>query len=118
AVPQRGGRGGGGRGGGGGGRGGGGAGRAGVADLDITIHYRHADNTSSNPFPALGGSSTLSAWDIPVSYSFTRAGLTHNLRFGFNRQSAQTTNLFANTVDVASNAGIQGVSPLPFDWGA
>jgi hypothetical protein len=118
AVPQRGGRGGAGRGGGGGGRGGPGAGRAGVSNLNVTIHYRHSDNTSSNPFPALGGSSTLSAWDIPVSYSFTKAGLTHNLRFGFNRQSAETTNLFANTLDVASNAGIQGVSPLPFDWGA
>ncbi len=78
AVPQRGGRGGAGRGGGGGGRGGPGAGRAGVSNLNVTIHYRHSDNTSANPFPTLGGSSTLSAWDIPVSYSFTKAGLTHN----------------------------------------
>ena len=31
-------------------------------------------------FPSLGGTSTSSAWDIPVSYSFTKAGLTHALR--------------------------------------
>ena len=118
AVPQRGGRGGGGRGGAGGGRGGPGAGRAGVSNLNIGIHYRHADNTSANPFPALGGTSTLSAWDIPVNYSFTKAGMTHALRFGFNHQNTETTNLFANSVNVAASAGVLGVSADPFDWGS
>jgi hypothetical protein len=117
AVPQRGG-GGGGRGGGGGGRGGPGAGRAGVSNLNISIHYRHSDNTSANPFPALGGESKTSAWDIPVNYSFTKAGMTHSLRFGFNQQHTETTNLFANSVNVAGNAGLLGVAVDPFDWGA
>ena len=53
AVPQRGG--GGGRGGFGGGRGGPGGGRAGVSNLNVAIHYRHADNTRANPLPSLGG---------------------------------------------------------------
>ena len=55
AVPQRGGRGGGGGGAGGGGRGGPGAGRAGVSNLNVSIHYRHSDNSSANPLPSLGG---------------------------------------------------------------
>src|SRR4029453_8339347 len=69
----------------GGGRGGPG-GRPGASNLNVTVHYRHADNTSANAFPALGGSSSASAWDIPVNYSFTKKGLTQSVRFGFNRQ--------------------------------
>jgi len=117
AVPQRGRGGPGGRGGGGGGRGGG-AGRAGVSNLNVSIHYRRSDNTTANPFPSLGGEQKTSAWDIPVGYSFTKAGMTHSVRFDFNRQQAQGTNLFANTLNVAGNAGIQGVSSDPFDWGS
>jgi hypothetical protein len=119
-VPQRGQ--GGGRGGFGGGRGGGGrggpGGRAGVSNLNVTVHYRHTDNTAANAFPALGGTSTASAWDIPVNYSFTKKGLTQSVRFGFNRQQAETRNLFGGVLDVAGAAGLTGVSSDPFDWGA
>jgi hypothetical protein len=107
-----------GRGGFGGGRGGPGAGRAGVSNLNLTIHYRHSDSTSANPFPALGGTSKSSAWDIPVGYSFTKAGLTHAVRLQFNRQHAETTNLFASTQNVAGDAGLSGIATDPFDWGA
>ena len=107
-----------GRGGGGGGRGGPGAGRAGVSNLNVAIHYRHADNTLANPLPSLGGSTTTSAWDIPANYSFTKAGMTHALRFDFNRQRAETTNLFANAINVAGNAGVLGAAADPFDWGS
>jgi hypothetical protein len=103
------------RGGGGGGRGGG---RGGGSNLNLTIHYRHSDNTTPNPFPTLGGSSKSSAWDIPVSYSFTKAGIFTTLRFGFNRQHAETANLFAGVQNIAGDAGLQGVSANPFDWGA
>jgi hypothetical protein len=120
AVPQRGQ--GGSRGGFAGGRGGGGrggpGGRAGVSNLNVSIHYRHAANTLSNLFPTLGGESTTSAWDIPVNYSFTKAAMTHSLRFGFNRQHAETQNLFGGVLNVAGAAGLQGVSTDPFDWGA
>ncbi len=105
-----------GRGGGfGGGRGGG---RAGVSNLNVTIHYRRSDSTSTNPFPALGGSAKSSAWDIPIGYSFTAAGLTHALRFQFNRQFGQTTNQYAFSQNVAGDAGLLGVSSDPFDFGA
>jgi hypothetical protein len=110
---------GGGRGGGGagGGRGGGG-GRAGVSNLNIGVHYRHSDTTSQNPFPSLGGSSTVSAWDVPVNYSFTKASLFHAVRLQFNRNDAQTQNQYAFGNDIAAAAGIRGAASDPFDWGA
>ena len=114
AVPQRGQ--GGGRGGVAGGRGGGGrggpGGRPGASNLNVTLHYRHADNSAANPFPALGGSSSTSAWDIPVNYSFTMKGLTHSARFGFNRQHAETQNLFGGVLDVAGAAGLLACQPI------
>jgi outer membrane receptor protein involved in Fe transport len=84
----------------------------------VTIHYRHSDNSTPNPFPTLGGSSTSSAWDIPVSYSFTKVGIFSTLRFGFNRQHSEATNLFAGVQNIAGDAGLQGVSSDSFDWGA
>ena len=112
---QRGQGGGGGRGGFGGGRGGG---REGVSNLNITVHFRRSENTNQNPFPTLGGTSLLKAWDIPVGYSFTKAGMMHSVRFGFNRQTSETQNLYAFNQNVAGDAGLLGVSTDPFDWGA
>jgi hypothetical protein len=116
AQPQRG-RGGRG-GGGGGGRGGPGAGRAGSSNLNITIHYRRSDNSIANPFPTLGGTTKLTAWDVPVGYTFTKGGLFHQVRADFNHQHAATQNLYSNSQNIAGNAGIQGVSADPFDWGS
>jgi hypothetical protein len=119
ATPQgRRGQGGGGGGGFGGGRGGGGRGQPGVSNLNVTVHYRHSDNTSPNPFPTLGGTSTLSAWDVPANYSFTKAGMLQTVRFDYNRQQSQTQNLYAFGQNIAGNAGLLGVSTDPFDWGA
>jgi len=99
---------------GGGGRGGGG----GTANLNIAIHYRHSSSTSTNPFPTLGGSTDLGAWDIPASFSFTKGGALNTIRFGFNRRRTDALNAYAFTRDVAGQAGVLGVSTDPFDWGA
>jgi hypothetical protein len=104
-----------------GGRGGGGrgaAGRPGVSNLNVAIHYRRSDGSNANPFPALGGTSTLSAWDVPVNYSFTRLGMLHTIRFQFNQQHAETQNLYAFNQNVAAAAGLAGTATDPFDWGA
>ena len=106
----------------GGGRGGfggrGGGGRAGSSNLNLAIHYRRADNVSANPLPTLGGESKTHALDMPGGYSFTKAGLFNVVRFGVNWQHAETTNLFANAQNIAGNAGLQGISTSPADWGA
>jgi outer membrane receptor protein involved in Fe transport len=106
-----------GRGGGGGGRGGFGPG-GGSSNLNVTIHYRHQDNELASAFPSIGGTTKLSAWDIPVGYTFTTHGISNTLRLQYNRQESDTTNLFAGAEDVAGNAGVLGVSSDPFDWGA
>jgi trimeric autotransporter adhesin len=116
AMPQRGRGAGGGRG--GGGRGGPGGGRAGGSNLNVTIHFRRSDSTNANAFPTLGGATKLNAWDIPVGYSFTTAGLFHALRFDVNRQHSESQNLFAFSQNVAGDAGLQNIASDPFDWGA
>ena len=94
-------------------------GRAGVSNLNIGIHFRHSANTSQNPFADRSAAAvTISAWDIPVGYSFTKAGLFHSIRAQFNRNRAETTNQFAFNQNIAGAAGIQGISTDPFDWGA
>jgi hypothetical protein len=108
---------GGGRGGlGGGGRGG--AGRAGGSNLNVQIHYRRSDNLDANAFPTLGGASSLSAWDVPVNYTFTKGGMLNAIRFQFNRQHTATQNLYAFNQNIAGAAGVAGVATDPFDWGA
>jgi trimeric autotransporter adhesin len=129
AAAGAGGRGGGARGG-AGGAGGGMAGLAGMlgnlvpgmtrgsVNLNAGFHYRRAVNDQANPFPTISGTSHQTAWSIPVSVGFPLWGLTHNLQFQFNRNTAETTNVFAGDRNVAAEAGIAGVSADPFDWGA
>ena len=109
---------GGGRGGRGGFGGRGGGGRQGTSNLNVAVHFRRSDNSSANAFPTLGGSSLLSAWDVPVSYSFTKAGMLQSIRFQFNQQHAEALNLYAFNQNLAAAAGLAGVSSDPFDWGA
>ena len=105
----------------GGGRGfGGGRGRGGPgsSNLNVTVHYRHSDNESTNPLPTLGGQSTINALDVPGTYAFTKASIFNQIRFDLNRQHAITTNLFAGSQNIAGDAGLQGISTNPTDWGA
>ena len=104
--------------GGGGGRGFGPGGGGGTSSLNVTIHYRHQDNEAASAFPSIGGSTRLSAWDVPVGYTFTTHGISNTLRLQYNRQEGDTLNLFAGVQDVAGTAGVLGVSTDPFDWGA
>jgi hypothetical protein len=42
---------------------------------------------------------------------------TNLFRFTYNHNHVSTTNLYSNTTDVAGDAGIEGVSTNPFDFG-
>jgi hypothetical protein len=86
--------------------------------LNFGFSYRGSNNAITNPFPALGGSTTTRSFDIPVGFSHTFASkLTNMARFDFNRSRTLTQNLFAFLTNVAGQAGITGVSQNPFDWG-
>ena len=102
--------------GGGGGRGG--AFGSGGTSLSIGIHYHRSTSVQPNPFPTLGGSSETHSWDVPVSLSFTAGKVMNIFRVRFNRSDSQTSNLFAYNQNIAGEAGIDGVSEDPFDWGA
>ncbi len=113
---RRGGPGGGGMGGpGGGGRGGGPGG--GGTNLNVSVRWHSQDSTQSATFPTLSGRSTQTGWNIPVSFSFSKWRITHQLQAGYNRNEMATTNAYAYVTDVAGNAGVTGVSTDPFDWG-
>jgi len=113
----------GGRGGGGGGMGGaGGGGRGGGpggggTNLNVSLTWHNLDSTQSAAFPTLSGASNQTGWNIPVSFSFSKWGITQQLQAGYNLNKSSTTNAYTNVTNVAGNAGITGVSTDPFDWG-
>jgi trimeric autotransporter adhesin len=103
----------------GGGRGGGGRGGGGNRRPSLTaaVTYRHSTAEDTPSFPTLGGSTHSSSWDIPVSLSLPTGKVFHQLRLDYNRNRSDGQNSFANVRDVAGQAGIQGASIDPFDWG-
>ncbi|HET7220058.1 MAG TPA: TonB-dependent receptor [Vicinamibacterales bacterium] len=132
--PQRGGGRGGGFGPGGGGRGGapgfgggpGGFGRGGGratgplptrSVLNASLGYRQSSNSASSTFPTIGGSSDTKGWNLPVSWLLTKGRFINTLTVTYNRNSSASTNLYAYNTNITGNAGIEGVSSDPFDWG-
>jgi hypothetical protein len=105
------------RGGAGGGGFGGRGGFGGGTNLNISIHYHRLETTQHMPLGTASGTSSQDAWDIPVGLSFTKWGFTNQIRFDYNLNDTSTINAYAGVTDVAGNAGIQGVSTNPFDWG-
>ena len=131
SAPPAGARGGGpGRGGAGGGRGGGGfggpagpGGRGGRGNQGTTVNmtaqlqYRENDGEQVNVFPTIGGVSTGSSISVPVALNISHRRDQHAINVNMTRSTSTSTNLYAYLVDVAGNAGINGVSTDPFAWG-
>jgi len=102
------------------GRGGGGRGgrnRGPQNNLTFGFHYHAVDNVLTNPFPSLGGKTSIRSYDIPLGYIRSFGKLTNIFRVGYNRNRIATNNLYAFTQDVAGEAGVSGVSQNPFDFG-
>ncbi|MGA7756021.1 MAG: TonB-dependent receptor [Candidatus Sulfotelmatobacter sp.] len=95
-----------------------GGGRGGSRNnLTFGLHYHGADSTITNPFPSVGGSTSVRSFDVPIGYVRSFGKLTNSLRFDFNRSRTHTQNLYAFSSDIAGTLGISGVSTNPFDWG-
>ena len=87
--------------------------------LNLGFNYHGGKNELTNPFPTLGGNTTTRSFNIPAGFAHTFSNrLVNRFSFDFNRSRVQTQNLFAFLTDIAGQAGIGGVSPNPFDWGA
>jgi trimeric autotransporter adhesin len=86
-------------------------------NLTFGFHYHESSATLTNPFPSVGGSTTVRSFDVPVGYVRTIGKLTNSLRFDFNRSRTRTQNLYAFNTDITGGLGITGVSTNPFNWG-
>jgi trimeric autotransporter adhesin len=86
-------------------------------NLTIGFHYHGSSANLTNPFPSVGGNTTVRSFDIPVSYTRSVGKLTNIVRADFNRSRTRTQNLYAFSDDITTALGITGVSQNPFDWG-
>jgi carboxypeptidase family protein len=101
-----------------GGRRGGGGGRGAPRNsLTFGFHYHASSANITNPFPSVGGSTSVRSFDVPIGYVKSVGKLTNSLRFDFNRSRTHTQNLYGFSDDIDSALGITGVSTNPFDWG-
>ncbi len=86
-------------------------------NLSIGFHYHQTSANITNPFPSVGGTTSVRSFDIPLSYTRSIGKLTNIVRFDFNRNRSSTQNLYAFKTDVTGALGIGGVATNPFDWG-
>jgi uncharacterized membrane protein YgcG len=86
-------------------------------NLTFGFHYHESSATLTNPFPSVGGNTTVRSFDVPVSYTRSIGKLTNIVRADFNRNRTRTQNLYAFNNDITSTLGITGVSENSFDWG-
>ncbi len=86
-------------------------------NLTFGFHYHGTGSTITNPFPSVGGNSSVRSFDVPIGYVRSIGKLTNSLRFDFNRSRTSTLNLYAYNNDITGELGIAGVSTNPFDWG-
>jgi trimeric autotransporter adhesin len=86
-------------------------------NLNIGFHYHESDQTLTNPYPSVGGTTITHGYDVPVGYVRSFGRLINNFRVDYNRSTIQTNNLYAYNTDVTGLLGITGVSQNPFDWG-
>ena len=100
----------------GGGRGGGA--RSGARNnLNVGFRFQNSGNNLANPFPSVGGRTSVRGFDINVGYVRSFGKVIHNARVDFNRNRITTQNLYAFSQDIAGTLGINGVSQNPFDFG-
>jgi trimeric autotransporter adhesin len=86
-------------------------------NLTLGFHYHQSSATLTNPFPSVGGSTTVRSFDVPVAYIRSWGKFTNIVRADFNRSRTSTQNLYADKQNIAGLVGIKGVSQNPFDWG-
>jgi len=87
------------------------------ATVNATVTYRRNDGDRLNVYPALDGTNVGSTLSVPVTLTVRKGRTTNTFNVSFNQTRSDTVTPFAYNVNVAAAAGINGVSPDPFDWG-
>ena len=85
--------------------------------ISANISYRRNTGDRSNIYPLLAGTTKGSTFSAPVTLNIRAGRSIHVISGTFSRTTSETLSPFAYTQDVAGQAGIQGVSTNPFDWG-
>ena len=85
-------------------------------NISVGFHYHSADNVITNPFPTVGGNTSVRGIDVPIGYTRSFGKLINTLRVDliaivFRPKSVRV--LTRHHGDL----GINGVSTNPFDWG-
>lgn len=86
-------------------------------NLTFGFHYHDSSANLTNPYPTVGGNTTVRSFDVPVSYTRSIGKMTNTVRFDFNRNRSRTQNLYTFASNITGALGITGVSQNPFDWG-
>src|SRR5206468_1125128 len=85
------------------------------------LQYRRNETHALNVFPNLGGVTTNTSIAAPISLNVAHGRSIQNFTLNVAHTTAQTTNAFSGTEDVAGIAGIQypsaAASTDPFNWG-
>jgi hypothetical protein len=86
-------------------------------NLNGGFHYHNSDTGLTNPYPTVGGNTSVRGFDVPLGYVRSLGKITNIARMDYNRETISTRNLYANLRNITGNLGIAGVSQNPFDWG-
>jgi len=86
-------------------------------NLTLGFHYHSTGTNVTNPFPSVGGSTSVRSFDVPLGYIRSIGKLTNVFRVDYNRNRVSTQNLYAFSQNITGDLGITGVSQNPFDFG-
>jgi len=86
-------------------------------NLNGGFHYHAANTGLTNPYPALGGNTSVRGFDVPLGYVRSFGKITNIARMDYNRDTISSRNLYAFLRNITGSLGIAGVSQNPFDWG-
>jgi trimeric autotransporter adhesin len=86
-------------------------------NLNGGFHYHNSDTGLANPYPTVGGNTSVRGFDVPLGYVRSLGKITNIARMDYNRETISTRNLYAYLRNITGNLGIAGVSQNPFDWG-
>jgi len=86
-------------------------------NLTFGFHYHSTNTDLTDPYPTIGGATSVRSFDVPLGYIRSFGKLTNIFRVDYNRNRIATQNLYAFARNITGDLGITGVSSKPFDWG-
>ena len=87
------------------------------ANINFGLSYNGGDDGRALPFPSLAGQDRTRALNVNFGALYGRGKVTNFFNSSFNRSRTRSTNLYAYQENIAREAGLNGVSQDPFDYG-